>query len=255
MQAAFERYFSMPVDKRSDAAWMIRTLENDMRRLDLSLPDMSLFYFQLYWSICGNIKKGPFWMFCYMLFNPPLLSLIRQEAAPAISSERIDVNHLLNSCPRLNALWDETLRKTAFAASVRFVTEDVTLPNSSIILRKGNRIMMPQRQLHYNPQVFGENVAAFDAERFLRDPNIKSKGCYRPFGGGVTLCPGRHLAKVTTFTFIAIMVGKYNIKLEGGEEQQFPVPTEGNPSIGLVDVMPGTDVKVVLEKITGKEKN
>ncbi|KAH8722684.1 cytochrome P450 [Phaeosphaeriaceae sp. PMI808] len=249
MHAAFEQYFSIPVEKRQGAAWMILELEKDMKRLGVSLHDMSLFFFQLYWSVCGNIKKGPFWMISYMLFNPSLLSLIQEEIAPAVSSDEVDIDYLLNSCPRLNALWDETLRKTAFAASVRFLTKDVTLPNSSLILRKGNRIMMPQRQLHYNSQVFGSDVAAFDAERFLSNPKIKKSGCYRPFGGGTTLCPGRHLAKVTSFAFVAAFIGRFEIGLDG-ERQKFPVPTEGNPSIGLIDVKPGTDLRVQLKART-----
>ena len=49
MQAAFENYFSTSTEKRSGAAWMIMELEKDMRRLDMSLHDMSLISFQLYW--------------------------------------------------------------------------------------------------------------------------------------------------------------------------------------------------------------
>ncbi|PSN65480.1 cytochrome P450 [Corynespora cassiicola Philippines] len=246
MHAAFERYFSIPVNERQDAAWMILELEKEMKRSGVSLHDMSLFFFQLYWSVCGNIKKGPFWMLSYMLFDPTLLSEVRQEILPALSPGKIDIDYLCNSCPRLEALWDETLRKTAFAASVRFLTEDVTLPSSSLVLRKGNRVMMPQRQLHYNKSVFGDDVASFSSGRFLKNPKLKKNGSYRPFGGGATLCPGRHLAKITSFAFVAVLVGKFDIGLEG-KHQQFPVPTEGNPSIGLVDVTPGTDLRVVLQ--------
>lgn len=108
-------------------------------------------------------------MLSYMLFNPSLLRLIRLGTAPALSSENIDIDYPINSCPRLNALWDATLRKTAFAASVRFLTEGITLPNSSLILR----------QLYYNAQEFGTDVTAFNAERFLDNPKIKKSGCYR----------------------------------------------------------------------------
>lgn len=48
MQSAFERYFSMPIEARRNSAWMILQLEKDMKRLHVSLHDMSLSYFQLY---------------------------------------------------------------------------------------------------------------------------------------------------------------------------------------------------------------
>lgn len=185
-------------------------------------------------------------MLSYMLFDPCLITTIREEITPALSSNGIDVDYLLNSSPRLNALWDEALRKTSFAASVRFLTKDITLPNSSLILRKGNRIMMPQRQLHYNAQVFGKDASEFRPWRFLDDPRLKRNGCYRPFGGGATYCPGRHLAKVTALVFVATLIGRFDISLDG-DDQKFPLPTEGNPSIGPVDLVPGTDIQVVLK--------
>ena len=185
-------------------------------------------------------------MLSYLLFNPTLIPLIRQEILPVMSAGHFDEDYLFNSCPHLNALWDETLRCTSFAASVRFLTEDIVLPSSSMILRKGNRVMMPQRQLHYNEKIFGTNAAHFDIDRFIIDPKMRKSKCYRPFRGGSSLCPGRHFAKRTTLAFIVALLQKFDIELSG-EGQKFPTPTEGNPSIGLIDVTAGTDLQVLLK--------
>ena len=198
-------------------------------------------------SVCGNNKKGPFWMIAYLLFDTPLLDAIRKEVAPAITATTINTEYLLHSCPLLNAVWDETLRQTAFAASVRFITEDVVLPNSPVILRKGNRIMMPQRQLHFDESIFGADARTFNPERFLKNPKLRSSGSYRPFGGGTTLCPGRHLAKVTSLAFVAALVSRFDMELED-KTQEFPAAAEEYPTITLVDVRPGTDLRVVMKR-------
>jgi len=49
IHTALKTYFSTPVEDRKDAAWMILELEKDMKRLDVSLHDKALFFFQLYW--------------------------------------------------------------------------------------------------------------------------------------------------------------------------------------------------------------
>lgn len=198
-------------------------------------------------SACGNNKKGPFWMLAHLLFDPALLAAIRAEIAPAITRTSIDTEHLLASCPLLNAVWDETLRQTAFTASVRYLTADVVLPGSPVVLRAGNRIMMPQRQLHYDESIFGADARTFDAERFLKNPKLRTSGSYRPFGGGTTLCPGRHLAKVACLAFVAGLVGRFDVRLED-ETQGFPEPAEEYPTITLVDIRPGTDLRVVVRR-------
>lgn len=77
-------------------------------------------------SINGNTRKAPFWILSYVLFNADLIAIIRAETAPAIdeTSKSINLAHLLSTetCPQLNSIWEETVRLTAFAASVRFLT-------------------------------------------------------------------------------------------------------------------------------------
>ena len=49
IRTAIEKYFSAPLERRQDAAWMILELERDMKRVDVSAQDKALFFFQLYW--------------------------------------------------------------------------------------------------------------------------------------------------------------------------------------------------------------
>ncbi|KAK8127855.1 hypothetical protein PG984_008963 [Apiospora sp. TS-2023a] len=245
VRCAIEEYFASPEHKRPGASWFIAQIEAEMKRLHIDPHDSSLFFFQLYWSINGNTRKAPFWIISHLLFNAELMDDIRHETRPAIQGGGVDLSYLLDlhTCPRLNSLWDEAVRLTAYAASVRFLTRDVELGGKT--LRKGCRLMIPQRQLHFNPEVFGNNASAFKAERFLENPSLRKHPTLRPFGGGATMCPGRNFAKQTTFAFIAKVLDTFHMALDP-VNQPFPQAAEGKPSIGLVDVKDGHDVTVKL---------
>ncbi|KAF7876406.1 hypothetical protein EAF04_001498 [Stromatinia cepivora] len=241
MQAAMERYFNLPAGKRDCAAYLILELEKEMLRLGISKSDRGIFFFQIYWSINGNTRKAPFWMLSYILYQPDLIETIRRETKPAFSEKGLDVAYLSNFCPTLNSLWDETVRITASAASVRFLTKDIEIGNK--VLRKGNRIMMPQRQLHFDVNTFGADAMEFDPERFTKNPGLRRHPSLRPFGGGTSLCPGRFLAQQTTLAFIAMALNRFDIVLDP-PLQPFPVPDEGKPTLALVDFEEGYDLKV-----------
>lgn len=196
-------------------------------------------------SINGNTRKAPFWILSYLLFNPDLLTAVRAETVATVDGESLDVARMINSetCPLLNSIWDETIRLTAFAASVRFLTCDLEIGGKT--LRKGNRLMIPQRQLHFSTEDFGQDASEFNPDRFLKQPGLRRHQSLRPFGGGATMCPGRNLAKQTSLAFVAMAVHAFEIVLDP-PCQKFPTPSEGKPSIGLVDIMEDTDLTVRL---------
>ncbi|KAI1418401.1 cytochrome P450 [Hypoxylon sp. FL1857] len=245
LQNTMAEYFELPKDRRVDASWFIFQIEKEMNRLKISLTDRAIFFFQLYWSINGNTRKAPFWMLSYLLFDESLIETIRAETECALDGNDVNVAYLLDvqKCPQLNSIWDETIRLTAFAASVRFLTRDIELGGK--VLRKGNRIIMPQRQLHFSERAFGENATQFEPDRFLKNPALRRNSSLRPFGGGATMCPGRNLAKQMTLVFIAIALNRFDISLNP-PNQAFPRPAEGKPSIGLVDMQDGCDIQVKL---------
>ncbi|KAK4197159.1 Abscisic acid 8'-hydroxylase 4 [Triangularia verruculosa] len=250
---AMQSFFSTPPAHRPETSWFISQIEAETTRLAISPSDSAIFFFQLFWSINGNTRKAPFWILSYLLCHfPHLLPAIRSETAPAILPDGsggdgggVNIAYLTDDklCPVLNSIWEETTRLTAFAASVRFLTHDVHLGGK--VLRRGNRLMMPQRQLHFDAKSFGKTAAEFDPDRFLRDPGLKRHPSFRPFGGGTTMCPGRNLAKQTTLAFVAMVLDRFDVELDP-PGQKFPRPAEGKPSIGLVDVTEGEDLRVKL---------
>ena len=113
---------------------------------------------------------------------------------------------------------------------MRYITQDEWLGN--YLLRKGRALMISARQLHYDQTTFGANAANFDPFRFLNDPHLHRSNSFRPFGGGKTLCPGRHLSKWIVLSFVAIVFRRYDVRL--AKPQPFPRYHESKPAIGII---------------------
>lgn len=94
-------------------------------------------------SINTNTRKACFWMFAYMIYTPDLIDIIRKETAPAFANGSVDVHYLNEKCPQLTSVWMETIRMSAFSASVRYVVRETTIGGK--ILRRGNRVVIPYR--------------------------------------------------------------------------------------------------------------
>jgi cytochrome P450 len=119
-------------------------------------------------------------------------------------------------------------------------------------------VMIPLRPNHQDPKTYGERVDEFVPDRFLQDfiktdssnghaadstsvgtkaPSIKSM---KPFGGGITLCPGRHFAVNETVTFIASALRRFDIEVV--ESQKEAKPLTSYPVAGTFP--PDRDVSV-----------
>lgn len=164
-----------------------------------------------------------------MLFEPGLLEVIRTETAKAFVNDSLDFHYLTKSCPRLQGLWLEVLRLTVSSSSVRYTTKDTAIGGKH--LRKGNILVNSCRQLHFNESVFGNDVNRFDSRRFIDQPSLKTSSSWKPFGGGVSLCPGRLVAERAAYVFIALVLYRFDIKL--AFPQPFPKPEEKTPDLGV----------------------
>ena len=169
-------------------------------------------------------------MIAHIVCIPNLVEIIRHETEAAIVDGVLDHDSLCNSCPRLNGIWLEVLRLSAASSTMRFITEDTTIGGK--VLRRGNKVMISARQLHFDHAVFGNDVSQFDSTRFLCKSSLQRSSSFRPFGGGATLCPGRFLAKEMIMMFIAIFLHRFDVEL--AMPQRFPKLEETKPTIGIV---------------------
>ncbi|KAJ8122586.1 hypothetical protein ONZ43_g1254 [Nemania bipapillata] len=188
-QRAFKKYFEVPQSQRTGDAWFTKTMENELRAIGVGTEDIAKLLVTLHWAINTNTRKTAFWMLTYILRNPSYIEPLRKETEKAFDGENlVDLDYLHDNCPLLEAVWFETLRLASNAASVRRVAEDTVIG------------VIPYRLLHFDESVYGNNVLEFKPERFMGPANEKlTRGdSWRPFGGGKTMCSGRHVAKRAT---------------------------------------------------------
>lgn len=154
------------------------------------------------------------------------------------------MSYLLHRCPLLTSLYEEILRLANAPIGTRVVVAECNLGGK--LLRPGHKLLMPYRQMHCNPQVFGANAAQFDAERFLRNEGLVRNTSYRPFGGAATHCPGRFLARRDVYMFVALLLRRFDLSLYGkdGKTPRFPRMDETIPSGGMMGPAAGDDVIV-----------
>ena len=112
------------------------------------------------------------------------------------------------------------------------------------LLRPGGMVLIPSRQLHSNANIWGANHQDFNESRFAKNPSLLRHSSYRPFGGGVSLCPGRKIAKEQILTFVAILLHDFDIRLNRETAQQFPKLNAKAASLGVTGPAKGMDLSV-----------
>ncbi|EDN95674.1 hypothetical protein SS1G_11553 [Sclerotinia sclerotiorum 1980 UF-70] len=244
------RYIQLPSERRSDAAWILHALENELRGAGISEEDIASFFFGPFWTINGNAYKHLFWVLSYILFDSALHKSILTEVEPAVAVGLEGLDSRLEACPRLVATYEEVLRMNTSSVTVRDVLADTKM--GKVILRKGAKVFAPTRQLHFDPLAFGTNVDQFDPERFLRNKKLNKSNSFRPFGGGITHCPGRWLAMKEILVCVALVLSRFEVELDGAkngsEAQPFPKVDTTMLALGVLPPKKGEDVLVSLRQ-------
>ncbi len=206
----------------------------------------------------ANAYKMAFWLLAHIIFNPSLLSSIREEMAPAIKSQDIDIEFLVSEthCPLINATFNETLRYTSAATSGRVVLAPTTIGNHHI-LYPGAKVLMPYRLNHFDEKVFGPNPMDFDPQRFLRNGELVKHPAFRPFGGGSQYCSGRFLARREVIGFLVFVLHRFDLDLSGtvddgaselGAQIRFPRQDVNTPNLGIISPVPGDEIRVAIRR-------
>lgn len=184
----------------------------------------------------------------YILFDEKLLATIRTEISPAFKGATVDYNHIYDNCPRLAAVFKESLRVIFGSVSARQVVAPTVMGTKT--LQTGKPVLLVTRHMHSGEEAFGKNADKFEAERFLDNSLDRSKD-YKPFGSGATYCPGRVLAKREVLVFVAIMLHRFDIELldkDGMAKLSPPELDEVVPTLGIKPPVKGTEVYVRLRE-------
>lgn len=196
-----------------------------------------------------------FWIFAHLLYNREVLELVLAEITAGISNGVLNMPYLTEQCPWLEAVYHEVLRLKAGSSLMRDVLEDTVIGGQ--VLKKGNKVMVQYRQLHFDEGAWGSDFADFNPARFVENKALSRSPSFKPFGGGQNLCPGRFLARHVIFAFVALILWRYDIRLGNGIDREkqdekatsfprFPRADESKPGLGMLPPIMGDEVIIRL---------
>ncbi|KAF2449065.1 cytochrome P450 [Karstenula rhodostoma CBS 690.94] len=169
----------------------------------ISVEDIARFEIAGAIAILINTSPTYFWQVYHLYSSPSALEDCRRELGTILSETAsktqggrsgrtvtLDLTQAKTSCPTLLSSLQEVLRLHSVGISTRQVIED------------------------HDAVTWGKDIHSFDHRRFL--PNEKRPNSVpRGFGGGTTLCPGRHFASTETFAFTALIILRFDMHSVG----------------------------------------
>ncbi|MDC0722030.1 cytochrome P450 [Nannocystis bainbridge] len=194
------------------------------------------------WASQANTLPAAFWALAHLLTDPPGRAAVVAEVEQRGFSD-------LKRLPQLFSSICETLRLCSESLTIRLVHRDCELTladGSSITLRAGDRVALCPQVAHRDPEIFAD-PERFQFDRFLSDtggPRQFLKGGQRvpiplmPYGGGVSMCPGRFLANNEVMQFAGLALTQLDIELL---EQELPPVDKTRAGLGVLS--PTRDVR------------
>ncbi|KAH9905037.1 putative 25-hydroxycholesterol 7-alpha-hydroxylase [Xylariomycetidae sp. FL2044] len=197
----------------------------------------------------ANTVPSAFWTIYHIFSDPMVLQECRAEVEQAVRHgddgiATIDLNWIVNSCPTLQSTYNEVFRYHGFANSVRVVSEDHLLDNR-YLLKKGGLVMMSARAQHSNPAVWGDDVDQFCHKRFMKQQKGGKRinpAAFRGFGGGTTLCPGRHFATSEILLLATLLLLRFDIRPAQGKP--WAIPSTAKSSQAEAMEQPDDDISI-----------
>lgn len=280
---AFEAYYRAGGVKQASALAQKRY----QVEVDHGVPLEDIARYEVGGSIAVLVNTAPaaFWTLLLLHSHPGLLDDIRKEIDACIETTTetttattttavkiLDVTTLKQNCPLLLSAYQEVLRHRSMGTSVREVMEDTYLDGRDggrWLLKKGAMVQMPSRVVHQDAALWGPDAADFDPRRFLAPDDEKKKkrggsskdrparrdnnGCFRAFGGGKTLCPGRHFATNEVLAVVALFVARLDMRPAGGasSSSSWTLPSTSKTNVAAVVMQPDHDVEVEIARRAG----
>lgn len=257
---AFIKYFRN--DGHREGSALIQARFDHSTEYKIPLEDIARFECGGAIAILTNTSPACFWLLYHLYSDERVLNECRQELAKVLSDESVttkygrtkkvrelDMTTVKSDCPILVSTFQEMLRTHSIGVSARLVVEDHLL-DGKYLLKKGSTIMIPGPVQHTSPVAFGSDVDTFDHQRFMPGGKTHNPVAFRGFGGGTTLCPGRHFATTEILAFAALMILRVDVSPKSGKWVR---PTTHKAGLWETTPMPDFDIDVAIAPRTGAD--
>ncbi|KAH3917503.1 hypothetical protein HBI56_108690 [Parastagonospora nodorum] len=250
MANAFLDYFQKQGHLEGSA--LIKARVEHSQEYSIPLEDIARYECGGALGILTNTSPTTFWMIYHIYSNKTILEECRQELTKVTSDtlleedgetktlRTLDMTSVKSACPILLSTLQEVLRTHSIGISARLVMEDYIL-EGKYLLKKGGTVMIPGPVQHTSAEAFGSTVHSFDHRRFLPTERKHNPIAFRGFGGGTTLCPGRHFATTEVLAFTALMILRCDVSPASGE---WVYPTTYKAAMWETTPMPDFDLEV-----------
>lgn len=211
---AFIEFFEDDFTANGETCEFIRQLGDVARGYNRDVEYLARYFFAVFCAFAINTVPVTFWTIGHIVENRELLARIKMELAEVVGIDEprisLDIAAVRERCPLLMSAFNEVLRYVGASTSTLIVHEDVYI-DDQYLLTKGALVQISATAVHSDPDIWGPNAADFDPERFLK-PSKVHPSANRTFGGGSTLCPGRHLASDEILVFTAMFLHTFDVE-------------------------------------------
>lgn len=213
-------------------------------------------------AMLSSGSNTTFWLLYQIFSNPHALQDIRDELVGLSTEDTtsdnpgrriLSLNLIKAYCLTLLAMLNETLRYHSSVINIKQVQHDTSLADQ-YFLKKNAIVMIPGQSIHHDKDIWGPSANVFDHSRFLTPDSkrrLSSNSAFRPFGAGITMCPGRHFSTNVICSLVAMVVLQFDFMPVDG---QWIPPTKRNADLWNAMPKPDWDVNVkIVRRIEEKE--
>lgn len=215
------------LDEAHEPSDLIGEQERMARDVDMDKRDLGVLMMSSYWPLMANVPWGSFWLLIFQLqrsegLAPIIAELDAAGAAWASTQPDPSVSYLSNltaffqsqpHIPLLQSTINEVLRFTSDSYSMRGVVPDEGAVLGGYKLKKNDTLIMSTRSVHFDESLFGRDAKEFNPKRFM-DLGEEGKGSFRPYGGGVSMCSGRHFASYHVKILLTTLLHTFRFEVD-----------------------------------------
>ncbi|KAF5345948.1 hypothetical protein D9758_011454 [Tetrapyrgos nigripes] len=241
------------------------------------------------WALQANAPQLAAALFTRVLQSPHIIQQLRKE---------IDDSGILNTEDGLtlksvnehlelgSSCVQETLRLDTSSFSIRLAQTDTMFDisnrdeslsgdsSSAVFIPKGARVIAATRAAHLSDSLWGPDPEEWDGERFLlkdvlnEEDRVRLKAKMlkevRGFGGGVSMCEGRHFATAELKVILTLVLSTFDMQVITPTDEQekldkyrpiklkgvkygtsfAPKTQDSRPGLGALKFAPGCDVAI-----------
>ncbi|KAF9642831.1 cytochrome P450 [Thelephora ganbajun] len=253
MNRLFEKYFNGPHEEASE---YVLESERVIRDQGYDSKAVGAYFVCFFFALMTNARNAGYWMIVLNLGREEGVQPLVDEIDEAVTSwkhqnpgQKIE-DHLYEffstaELPLLTSAIQETLRYASSAMSIRRVTEPVE--PGGYRFDEGDEIACMTRSVHMDEEIH-ENALEYDPRRYMNQKTFSKNGKIvtnhsMPWGGGVSMCTGRHFATRALKSFMVFLLIQYTLEIDSKSSER---PTFVLERVGTGVMHPRGDLRVIL---------